>query len=159
MGYARGTTVSQESSRGEIERTLARYGADAFIYGWDGPNAMLAFRMHDRHIKFVLAMPDQTERRFTHAKVNQSGAEKPRTAEEANKLWRQACRERWRSLALVIKAKLEAVASGITVFEDEFMAHVVMPDGTTVGEAVRPRIEQAYRTGKMVPLIAGPKQN
>jgi hypothetical protein len=33
--YAENTSVSVESSRGEIERTLQRYGAASFAYGWD----------------------------------------------------------------------------------------------------------------------------
>lgn len=31
--YAETTSVSSESSRGEIERTLSRYGASSFMYG------------------------------------------------------------------------------------------------------------------------------
>jgi len=54
---------------------------------------------------------------------------------------------------LVIKAKLEAVESGISVFEDEFMANIVMPDGRTVSEHVRPRIATAYESGEMPPLL------
>ena len=69
----------------------------------------------------------------------------------------QACRSRWRALALAVKAKLEAVAIGITTFEDEFMAHIVMPDGLTVGEHVRPRIASAYESGQVTPLLGGPK--
>ena len=34
--YAESTTVSTESSRNEIERTLIRYGAKSFVYGMDG---------------------------------------------------------------------------------------------------------------------------
>lgn len=33
------------------------------------------------------------------------------------------------------------------------MAHVVMPDGQTVADHVRPRIATAYREEKMVPLL------
>jgi hypothetical protein len=57
---------------------------------------------------------------------------------------------------LVIKAKLEAVASGITTFEDEFLAHIVMPDGQTVATHIKPRIAQAYETGSMQALLPAP---
>jgi hypothetical protein len=63
---------------------------------------------------------------------------------------------RWRCLALVIKAKLEAVESGITTFEDEFLAHIMMPDGQTVGQHVRPNIASAYEQRSMVPLLPPP---
>lgn len=156
MSYAAGTKVSAERSREEIDRLLARYGADAFMYGWEGARAVLAFRMKGRHIKFVVPMPERSERRFHFAKVNQSGREVPRSEAEALRQWDQACRERWRALALVIKAKLEAVDAGIAVFEDEFLANTVMPDGRTVSEHTRPAIEKAYASGKMQPLLPGP---
>ena len=35
--------------------------------------------------------------------------------------WEQACRQRWRALALVIKAKLEAIDAEISTFEEEFL--------------------------------------
>jgi hypothetical protein len=68
----------------------------------------------------------------------------------------QACRQRWRALALVIKAKLEAVESGITTFEDEFLAHIVMPDGKRVADHVKPTIARVYDGGQMLPLLPPP---
>lgn len=56
-------------------------------------------------------------------------------------------------LLLVIRAKLEAVESGISVFEDEFLANVVMPDGRTVSQHSRPMIATAYETGRVQPLL------
>jgi hypothetical protein len=60
----------------------------------------------------------------------------------------------------VIKAKLEAVAAGITTIEDEFLAHTVLPDGSTFGEWAKPQLEEAYRLGSMPThlLIEGPRQ-
>jgi hypothetical protein len=65
--------------------------------------------------------------------------------------YEKATRQRWRALALVIKAKLEAVESGITIFEDEFLAHIVLPDGSTAGDWMRPQIAKAYDKNKMPP--------
>lgn len=56
--YAQNTAVSAEKSRGEIERTLVRYGATGFMYGWQGQQAMVAFQIADRHMRFLLPMPD-----------------------------------------------------------------------------------------------------
>lgn len=39
-----------------------------------------------------------------------------------------------RALALCIKAKLEAVQAGIVTFDEEFLAHFLLPDGKTVGD-------------------------
>ena len=38
------------------------------------------------------------------------------------------------SAELVIKAKLEAVEAGVTTFEQEFLANMVLPDKTTVSD-------------------------
>ena len=145
--YAANTTVPVERSRGEIERTLQRYGADSFMYGWSQDAAVVQFIADGRQIKFVLPLPDAKDPEFTHH------ARGKRTADAAQKLWEQACRSRWRALALCIKAKLEAVDSGISTFEAEFLAHTVLPDGSTVGEFIQPQIAQAYASGKMPSML------
>lgn len=152
--YAADTAVSAEKSRAEIETILRRYKADAFGYATNAAGAMIYFQLAGRRIKFVLPMPDRKSREFTHTPAKQM----PRSFTEAEKAWEQACRQRWRALALVIKAKLEAVSAGITTIEDEFLAHTVLPDGSTVGEAMQPRIAQAYADGQMPPLmLEGPR--
>jgi hypothetical protein len=145
--YAADTSVSVSASKAEIERIVERYGATGYMSGWSAENAMIAFAMEGRQVRFHLAMPSKDEKRFTQHSRG------PRTPEAALKEWEQACRQRWRALALVIKAKLEAVESGISIFEDEFMANIVLPGGRTVSEEVRPRIAQAYETGTMQPLL------
>lgn len=150
--YAANTEVSSEKSRSEIERTLQRYGADQFMYGWQDEAAVVAFRAHDRRIRFILPLPSRTEKRFTHFK--RAGYWTPRTSEAAiQKEYEQAIRQRWRALALVIKAKLEAVESGISEFEDEFLANIMLPDGKTVGEWMRPQVDEAYRIGSMPAML------
>lgn len=152
--YASDTAVSQEKSRNEIEATLKRYGATAFMYATGETGAMVQFYISERRIKFVLQLPDRKAKEFTHSSRG------PRAADVAEKAWEQAGRQRWRALALVIKAKLEAVASGITTIEDEFMAHTVLPDGQTVGEFMKPQLAIAYQTGSMPAtfLLEGPAQ-
>lgn len=151
--YASDTSVSQEKSRGEIEATLKRYGATAFMYATSDTAAMIQFYIAERRIKFVLSMPDPKAKEFTHSSRG------PRAPDVAFKAWEQAGRQRWRALALVIKAKLEAVASGITTIEDEFMAHTVLPDGQTVGEFMKPQLAIAYSSGAMPSTfrLEGPK--
>lgn len=150
--FAENTNVSSEKSRMDIERILDRYGADGFMYGREAERAVIAFRMNGRHVKFVLPMPDRTSRDFTHTPEKNIR----RSQSAAENAFEQAVRQRWRALSLVIKAKLEAVETGITVFDDEFMAHIVLPDGQTIGNFMRPQIEDAYSTGKMPPLLPAP---
>lgn len=136
--YAKDTSVSVSASKVEIERIVERYGAQQFMSGWTEDKAVIGFVMAERQVRFILSMPDKNEQRFTHHSRG------PRTPDAALKEWEQASRQRWRALALVIKAKLEAVESGISVFEDEFMANIVLPGGRTVSEEIRPRIAHAY---------------
>lgn len=149
--YAQQTLVSVEKSRTEIERTLTRYGADQFIYGWDRDQAVIGFRMHDKQVKFLLPLPDKDdpEFKFTPSKKYK------RTDEDRVKAWEQACRSSWRALGLVVKAKLEAVEAGITSFEEEFLAHIVMVGGETFGRWALPQVEEMYRTGTMPRMLPG----
>ena len=155
--YAATTEVSSSKSRDEIERTLTRYGADQFMYGWKDTDAMIAFRKDGRQIRFVLPLPCKDEKRFTE--YTSRAKLYARTPEASAKLFEQAIRQKWRALALVIKAKLEAIEAGISLFEDEFMANIVLPDGRSVGDWMRPQIAQAYQIGAMpelLPLLPAP---
>jgi HEXXH motif-containing protein len=149
--YAAQTTVTPERSRAEIEHTLSRYGAKKFAYmrdddeGW----ARIQFVIGTNVVQIELPLPKATERRFTHTKARGSA----RTPEAARKEWEQACRQGWRALGLVIKAKLEAVEAGISTFEQEFMAHMLLPNGQTAGEVLLPRILQAQTSREMLAAL------
>ena len=149
--FASETTVSVERSKGEIERLLGRYGACRFMSGWDGPVAAIGFTIANRTIRFLLPLPDRMSKEFTRS----AGGRRQRSSVAADKAWEQACRSRWRALPLVIKAKLEAVQCGISTIEDEFLAWTVIPggDGSTVGDQLRPALEEAVRTGKRPQLL------
>lgn len=143
--FAADTSVSVEKSRADIETVLRRYGADKFASGWDRTSATIAFQVHERMVRSVLPLPDPDDAEFTLT----PSARRQRSRAQAQAAWEQACRSRWRSLHLVIKAKLEAIDAGIAEFEDEFMAHLVLPDGRTVSEHVRPQIDSAYDSGRI----------
>lgn len=147
--YAADTSVSSDASRAEIERTLTRYGADQFIYGWDRENAIIGFRLNNRQVKFFLPLPDRDSDEFW--KTPTRGTR--RSTAQAIKEYEKAVRQKWRALALVVKAKLEAVESEITTFDEEFLAHIVLPNGETAGSWMTPQVEEAYRTGTMPELL------
>lgn len=133
MTYAANTRVGVEQSRTEVERTLTRYGAKKFVYLSEDGRAIVIFEAADRRIRFDLPLPAGSSQRDEKQK-----------------------RVRWRALLLCIKAKLESVESKIETFEDAFLAHVVMPDGLTVGQHTREGIKQAYLGGSMQPLLPAP---
>lgn len=149
MKYAAKTGVSVDQTRTEIEKTLKRYGADKFMYGWESNAAVVAFQIQNRHVRFVLPLPPKSEYQFTPSLRNR------RSAASVESAWDQACRQRWRALALSIKAKLEAVESGIATFEEEFLARIVLPDNSTVWQFMHPQIETAYEHGSMPKLLPG----
>lgn len=150
--YAEGTEVSVEKSRAEIEKLITRYGATQTAFMNAPGRALIMFEANDRRVVFELPLPDVKEDKFSHT----PGGRRRLQGERRVAAWEQACRQRWRALALVIKAKLEAVESGITTFEEEFLAHIMMPDGMTVGSHVRPAVVAWYAGGSMRPLLPPP---
>lgn len=159
MKYASATSVSVAKSKAEIEALLSRYGADQFVQGWDQPKdpgegarAVIGFRVDARQIRFELPLPRKDAEEFWRTPAGR----RRRNAADADLAWEQAQRQRWRALALVIKAKLEAVETGITTFEQEFLAHIVIPgSGKTVGQWIAPQIESAYVHGKVLAMLPG----
>lgn len=145
--FASHTNVSASSSRMEIEKVLKRYEASGFAYTSLPDKAIIMFEMNNRQIRFHIPFP--TAKAFCttptgRTRNNESSIEKH---------FEQAINQRWRALLLVIKAKLEAVESGITTFETEFMAHILLPNGKTVGDVMIPQIQQSYESKKMPPLL------
>lgn len=149
MTYAKGTTVPVERSRDEIQKILKRYGAEKFAYYEDAERSVIEFVAKHRHIRFHLPTP-----LFEDHTKTPSG--KDRSQADAMKAWETSCRERWRALVIAVKAKLEAVESGITTFEDEFLAYIVLPSKQTVSQWLQPQIQLAIERQGMPPMLALP---
>jgi hypothetical protein len=152
--FAEGTSVPVEKSRAEIEKMIVRYGATSTAFMNAPGRAMIVFECIGRRVMFELPLPDVKDNKFAY-----DGRRNVRTPQKRHDAWEQACRQRWRALALVIKAKLEAVESGITTFEDEFLAHIVMPDGKRFADHAKPAIAKIYDSGEMLPLLPPPAAN
>lgn len=131
MAYAEKTTVPVSKSRIEIEELIRKHGAGQFVSGYSGDRVIIGFTAEGRQVRFLIRIP--------------AG----RTDKETEQLERQ----RWRALLLVIKAKFEAIESGASCFDDEFLAHIVLPDGQTAGQWIAPQIESAYQSGQMPELL------
>ena len=131
MAYAEKTTVSVSKSRVEIEDLIRKHGADQFVSGYSGNRVMIGFTAYGRQVRFMVEIP---------VGKNQKDTE-------------QLERQRWRALLLVIKAKFEAIDSGVSCFDDEFLAHIVLPDGKTCGDYMVPQLEAVYETGQMPALL------
>lgn len=152
--FASTTSVSVERTRGEIEITLQRYGATHFGYMTGPTSATVGFVCRERQIRFTLPVPDMLSDEFAYTRQK-----KRRSGSQQHAAWEQACRQRWRALLLAIKAKLEAVDSGIAEFEEEFLAYVVDPmSKQTVYERVRDGLANRYLGHEKSPLLLdGPR--
>lgn len=143
MPYASTTRVPVSQTRAEIEHLLERHKAKQYgtAVDYDLRTARVQFRLHDRVVRFLLALPD------------------PKKLGNGQRL-EQAERQRWRALLLVIKAKLESVENTIETFEEAFLGQVVMPNDATVAQIIRPQIAEAYKSGKMPKqLTAGSEES
>jgi len=147
MAYAENTAVPVERSRAEIERLLTQHKCTKFASGVDheAHRATVQFTAHQRIVKFEITLPDPTDPKYKRIKNSYLY----RNAAGVAKVVEQETRTRWRALLLVIKAKLEAIESGISTFEQEFLAHVLLPNQQTVAEFIGPTIDRIYETGRM----------
>ncbi len=137
MASAVNTSVPVERTRAEIERLVVdKHKAEAYMTGQSAKplRAMIQFKMQDRIVRFELPLPT-SDGRHAEAKLVQE------------------TRSRWRALLLIIKAKLEAVENGVTTFEEEFLAHIVMPGDRTVAQYIIPRLPEAYASGKLPKML------
>lgn len=153
MTFARGTVVSPEKSRAAIEKLLRSNGATAVVVGWQMSSVEIGFEAHGRRLRFTLAMPTRKDRKITH----DARGHRRTQVQETRELDAEE-RRLWRALLLVIRAKLEAVESGIETFDQAFLANIIVPgpDGvTTVGEYVSPALASAYERGARMPSLLG----
>jgi hypothetical protein len=145
--YAEKTSVSVENSRGEIERTLSGTALPPLpTAGTRSARSLSSITKTARSGSFFpcrTARPESS--RIPQAEV---------TVALTPMHTRPGSRRAGNGCGLAIKAKLEAVAAGITTFEDEFRAHIVLPDGSTFGLWARPQIAKVYEDNTMPSLLA-----
>lgn len=128
--FASRTEVSVAESIAEIERTAIKYGGGQFMFGVSESHALVGFTKDGRQVRFQAPFGDK----------DASGYE-------------QRKKQRMRALLLVIKARLEAVESGVESFEESFMANIVLPDGSLVGQHVKRELASAYETNRQPPHL------
>jgi hypothetical protein len=157
MKFAKDTSVSVARSREQIEAVVMRYGATEFGTAAKSNAAMIVFSMNNRRIRFTLPLPERSDERFK-TKREQHGTHRivACSTEDSVIKHEQACRQKWRAMLLCIKAKLEAVESGISEFDTEFMANIVMKNGQTIGERIIPMLPHVGEIKDLPPLLPGP---
>lgn len=131
--YAEGTSVTVESSRGEIMGILGKHGVIAQMIGTKPEADFVQFELKGKVFRLEVVRPTQADifrlwpnHRDTESKMAQE--------------WRR----RWRAIVLLLKAKLEFADSGDSTVERELMPYMLLKDGTTLGSAIE---------GGKVPLL------
>jgi hypothetical protein len=146
--YVLGASISSAASRVEIQDMLTGYGATGFRCGWEEGRAAIAFTAGNRQFRLVLALPRSADLAGSAGDPLQ-----PRRPGTGTKSPEETARRCWHRLALLIRAKLEAVDSGIVTFDQEFLAYMVLPGGGTVFQEAAPAIGTAYATGVRAGLL------
>ncbi len=143
--YATGTKVDTSRSKVEIERTLERFGATAFMFGRDDDEHVfiVAFRREGRAYRFVLPIPDRESFRYNKPRYSYENHGRERADATIDKMTDQETKRRFRSLANFVKATLDAIDSGIIDFDTAMMPHLVLPDGRTMAHTIGPQVEAA----------------
>jgi len=133
--FAEDTKVPVDRSQAAVKAELRKAGADQIAVYESADKSAVAFRLEARFYRITI----------------------PTTPGAKNAA--QDERRAWRLLLLLLKAKLEAVREGATTVEREFLADMLMPDGSTVGEWAGPQLAIAYERGQMPAqlMIEGPK--
>lgn len=139
--YAKGTQVPVGRSVDEIRSILLKAGATHYAYGEDPDKAAIQFALDGRHYRFTVMRPSLS-------------AESRWSSEQRNDVeWKR----RWRARVLWVKAQIEFAESEPDAFQEAMLAHLVLPDGQTLGRWAEPQIARAYETGGMPPLLGDGK--
>lgn len=157
--YAEGTSVAASKSRAELEELLAKHGAGQRLVANDDDTGrvVVQFRLSERIVK--LSFQVQRSKLNVHdgwcsgRPQGWHGWTVLRRTDYVDKLNAQAEREAWRRLLLVVKGKLELIADKFSTVEGEFLANIMLPNGSTVGEFMVPQLEETYRDGGMPKML------
>ena len=133
--YAEQTTVPISSSKAQIEDTFLRYGIDEFGFGTSPRGDGIIFKKDKKVYKLNVPNPNPKDYK-TEIK------------------YQQAKRQRWRILLLSLKAKLEEIEAGLISFEDQFLAYMTLPDGSSIADFIKlPENQEKLEKSKMPKLL------
>jgi hypothetical protein len=115
--YAKNTTVPVARSKQKIEELLVSYGIEESFWGRSPRGDGVGWKYKGKVYKKNVPMPSRDDK--------------------TEKQYEQEMRQRWRILYMTLKMKFEEIEAGVESFEDQFLAQMCLPDGSTVGEFMR----------------------
>ena len=135
--YAKNTTVPVARSKQKIEELLESYGIEESFLGRSPRGDGIGFKYNGKVYKMSVPLP----KRDDFNTENQ---------------YQQAIRQRWRILYMSMKMKFEEIEAGVISFEDQFLAQMSLPDGTTVADFMKlPENRERPEKTKMPKLLTG----
>ncbi len=152
--YAKGTRVSTDRSKAEVERTIARYGGDDIVTGRSSrkAEAFVQFRYANLPLEIRIRLPNPLDDRFWRTPAGR----RRRNKVQAATLWEKECRQQWRVLVLLIKANLEAVENGLLKAQEVFLPWLMGPRGKSLARELEEHVERWLETGDMPKMLPFP---
>lgn len=132
----------------EVERILRRFGCSNFglMSDWERGLTMIAFTWRDRRVQMEASWKGYAamwlKQNPWNPKRKRNPKEHERYAMERGELAVPSILRDW------IKGNVTALECGVMTFEEMFMPHMLLPDGTRLIEKVR----------EVVPMLEGPHQ-
>jgi hypothetical protein len=159
--YAEGTTVSVDTTHGEIKRLLKRYGCNQFGLAENPKTTAIQFVLDGLPYRFLVEKPELETFREAYYQDKYDNTALSGTAIRSRMErmdWSAEVakeeRRRWRARLLWIKATLEfAESEGREVLRQALMSQLVLPGGKTMGEWAAKQLPDAYASGEMPPLL------
>lgn len=147
--FAKDTSVTVAKSKAELESTLEKYGADKIMIYQEKGNFIVAFEHKSRMVQLRIYAPSIED-------MSLDSIGRKMGKERVEKIVEKECRQRWRVLVGSVKMKLEMIHLEYSSVDREFMADLMLRDGSTFGQTAIPEILSHYETGKMPSLLALP---
>ncbi len=134
--YAKNTTVPVARSKQKIEELLVSYGIEESFSGRSPRGDGIGWKYKGKVYKMNVPIP-------------------PRDG-KTEKQYEQELRQRWRILFMSMKMKFEEIDAGVISFEDQFLAQMCLPDGSTVADFMKlPENITRLEKTKMPKLLSG----
>ena len=115
--YAKKTTVPVARSKQNIEELLESYGIEESFSGRSPRGDGIGWKYKGKVYKMSVPVPSKDDK--------------------TDKQYEQEMRQRWRILYMSMKMKFEEIDAGVISFEDQFLAQMSLPDGSTVADFMR----------------------
>jgi len=158
--YAEGTTVAVAVTQAEIRTLLARHGCQHFATAEEPQRAAIQFILGGLPYRFTVERAEPEELKAAYIDEQAAKGRQHRyTIERAGYMdWPAKAegewKRRWRARLLWLKATLEfASGEGADEVAAALMAHLVLPNGSTMQAWAAKQLPDAYRDGVMPALM------